>query len=51
LVTVWDERNQCEVKLLTNQLEFAAKTIADIYRERWQTALESVQLPRLMGMD
>jgi len=39
LVTVWDERNQCEVKLLTNQLEFAAKTIADIYRERWQIEL------------
>jgi hypothetical protein len=39
LVTVWDERNQCEVKLLTNQLEFAANTIADIYRERWQIEL------------
>ena len=39
LVTVWDERNQCEVKLLTNQLEFAARTIADIYRERWQIEL------------
>ena len=36
LVTVWDERNQCEVRLLTNQLEFAASTIAAIYRERWQ---------------
>ena len=39
LVTVWDERNQCEVKLLTNQLQFAASTIADIYRERWQIEL------------
>ena len=39
LVTVWDERNQCEVQLLTNQLEFAANTIAAIYRERWQIEL------------
>jgi IS4 transposase len=39
LVTVWDERNQCEVRLLTNQLQFAAKTIADIYRGRWQIEL------------
>jgi hypothetical protein len=30
LVTVWDERNQPEVRLLTSQLQFAAKTIADI---------------------
>ena len=30
LVTVWDERNQCEVQLLTNQLQFAASTIAAI---------------------
>jgi hypothetical protein len=39
LVTVWDERNQCEVKLLTNQLQFSASTIAAIYRERWQIEL------------
>src|ERR1700747_1688655 len=39
LVTVWDERNQCEVQLLTNQMEFAANTIAAIYRERWQIEL------------
>ena len=38
-MTVWDERNQCEVKLLTNQLQFAASTIADISRERWQIEL------------
>ena len=38
-MTVWDERNQCEVQLLTNQLKFAATTIAAIYRERWQIEL------------
>jgi IS4 transposase len=39
VVTVWDERNQCGVKLLTNHLNFAATTIAAIYRERWQIEL------------
>jgi len=39
LVTVWDQRNQCEVRLLTNQMHFGASTIAAIYRERWQIEL------------
>jgi IS4 transposase len=38
VVTVWDERNRCEIKLLTNQLGLAASTIAAIYKERWQMA-------------
>jgi hypothetical protein len=39
LVTLWDERNQCEVKLLTNHMHFGASTIGAIYRERWQIEL------------
>ena len=39
LVTVWDERKQCKVRLLTNQMKFSANTIAAIYRERWQIEL------------
>ena len=38
-VVVWDETNQRELVLLTNHLEFSAKTIADIYKERWQIEL------------
>jgi hypothetical protein len=38
-IVVWDEENQREIVLLTNQLEFGATTIADIYRERWQIEL------------
>ena len=34
-----DERNQCEVRLLTNQMHFGASTIAAIYRQRWQIEL------------
>jgi Transposase DDE domain len=36
VVTIWDERNQCLIRLLTNHLGLAASTIAAIYKERWQ---------------
>ena len=38
-IVVFDEANHRELVLLTNHLEFAASTIADIYRERWQIEL------------
>ena len=38
-IVVFDEVNQREVVLLTNHRQFAASTIADIYRERWQIEL------------
>jgi uncharacterized protein DUF4372/DDE family transposase len=38
-VTVWDERNQKAVALLTNILSLGPSTIARIYRERWQIEL------------
>jgi hypothetical protein len=36
LITYWDEERQKELRFLTNNLELSAKTIADIYKERWQ---------------
>ncbi len=38
-VVVWDERNVCEIVLLTNHLEFGATTIAAIYKDRWKIEL------------
>ena len=38
-VVVWDEVNEREIVLLTNQLDFAASTIGRIYKERWQIEL------------
>lgn len=35
-IVVWDEVNQREIVLLTNHLRFAASTVADIYKDRWQ---------------
>jgi hypothetical protein len=36
VITVWDERHQRQIKLLTNHLGLAPSTIAAIYKERWQ---------------
>lgn len=38
-VVVWDEANQREIVLLTNNFKLAASTIAAIYKERWQIEL------------
>ena len=38
-VRVWDEKNQREIELLTNQLEFGSTTIAAIYKDRWEIEL------------
>jgi hypothetical protein len=38
-IVVWDEENQKEIVLLTNHMDFAASTIARIYKDRWQIEL------------
>jgi hypothetical protein len=38
-IEVWDEEKQETIVFLTNHLEFAASTIAAIYRDRWQVEL------------
>lgn len=38
-VTVWDERNKCEVTLLTDLMDVPAYVIAALYRNRWQIEL------------
>lgn len=38
-IVVWDEKNNKEIILLTNHLKFAASTIAEIYRDRWEIEL------------
>jgi len=39
IVTVYDEKNDDYIDLLTNNLEFGATTIAAIYKDRWQIEL------------
>lgn len=38
-IVLWEEKQQRELVFLTNHLQFAASTIANIYRERWQIEL------------
>jgi hypothetical protein len=38
-VAVWDPEQEREIVLLTNHINFAASTIAAIYKERWQIEL------------
>jgi len=38
-IVVWDEEQQREIVLLTNQMDFAASTIGRIYKDRWQIEL------------
>ena len=38
-IVVWDSENEREIVLLTNHMDFAASTISDIYKERWQIEL------------
>ena len=38
-MSVWDADHERQIVLLTNQLAFAATTIAAIYKERWQIEL------------
>jgi len=38
-IVVWDAEQQRQMEILTNHLEFAATTLAKIYRERWQIEL------------
>lgn len=38
-VVVWDKKNEREIVLLTNHMDFGATTISAIYKERWQIEL------------
>jgi len=38
-IVVWDAKNEREIVLLTNHLEFGATTIAAIYKDRWEIEL------------
>ena len=38
-IVVWDQKDEKEIVLLTNHLDFGATTISAIYKDRWQIEL------------
>lgn len=38
-IVVWDDKNEREIVLLTNHLDFGATTISAIYKDRWEIEL------------
>lgn len=48
-VTVWDEKNQCKLVLLTDLLDVPAFVIGAIYRQRWMIELFFRWLKMLVG--
>ncbi len=50
-MTIWDEKNQSQVILLTDLLEVPARVIGLIYRQRWQIELFFKWLKCWAGFD
>jgi hypothetical protein len=48
VVTIWDADKEQEMAFVTNHLEFAASTIAAIYKQRWQIELFFKALKQLL---
>ena len=38
-VAVWDEKNQQTIELITNNFTWAASTISDLYKSRWEVEI------------
>lgn len=38
-VVIWDAKNNCEIELLTNHMNFGSTTISSIYKDRWEIEL------------
>jgi hypothetical protein len=47
-IVVWDEERQEKLVFLTNQMDFAASTIAAVYKDRWQIEIFFKSLKQLL---
>lgn len=47
-VVVWDEANQQEIELLTNQMQWVANTVGELYKSRWQVEIFFREIKQLL---
>jgi len=41
-IVIWDEVNQQKIELITHHTQWAASTIAQLYKCRWQVEMRSI---------
>ncbi len=47
-VAIWDDENQQVIELITNQFSWAANTISELYRSRWQIEIFFREIKQLL---
>lgn len=47
-VAIWDEKNQQQIELITNQMNWTANTISELYKARWQVEIFFREIKQLL---
>lgn len=47
-IAVWDEKNSQVIELITNQMTWAASTLAELYKSRWQVEIFFREIKQLL---
>jgi hypothetical protein len=47
-VTIWDDKNQQVIELITNQFSWSANTIGELYKSRWQVEIFFREIKQLL---
>jgi len=47
-IAIWDDVNKQEIELITNQMKWAASTIAELYKCRWQVEIFFREIKQLL---